>query len=130
MRRVLTYCMGVAAFSSEIVRGTKQFLPSFDPMRGLPPSPRNDWTDRERAELHRLEALCRKLEHCELECTHADAGDPWCVIYDRRREAVVLHIARLDRRYIVEWPPLERSVTKPTIEAAIDIALAELTVPP
>ena len=43
---------------------------------------------------------------------------------------IALHIARIDRRYIVEWPPRQRSVTMATIELAINIALAELTVSP
>ncbi len=81
-------------------------------------------------EIGRLEVLCRRFEDWELECTHTDAGDPWCVIYGRRREAVVLHIARLDRRYIVEWPPRQRSMTMTTIEAAVDIALDGLSVSP
>lgn len=105
-------------------------VPGFHPMTGLPPSPGTDWTDREREQIGRLEALCRRFEDWELECTHTDAGDPWCVIYDRRREAVVLHIARLDRRYIVEWPPRQRSMTMTTIEAAVDIALDGLSVSP
>jgi hypothetical protein len=130
----LTLCGSVVANASRrstlLSREPQQFLPSFAPMTGLPPSPGTDWTDHEREEIGRLEALCRKLEHWELECTHTDAGDPWCVIYDRRREAVGLHVARIDRRYIVEWPPRQRSVTMATIESAIDIALAELTVPP
>ena len=95
-------------------------------MTRLPPSPGTDWTDHEREEIGRLEPLCRKLEHWELECTHTDAGDPWCVIYDRRREVVVLHIARIDRRYVVESPARERSVPAPTIEIAIDFAVTDL----
>jgi len=92
----------------------------------LPPSPGTDWTDHEREEIGRVEPLCRKLEHWELECTHTDAGDPWCVIYDQRRDVVVLHIARIERRYVVASPARERSVPAPTIEIAIDFAVTDL----
>ena len=37
----------------------------------------------------------------ELECAHTDEGDPWCIVYDRERELVVLHIARIDSRYVM-----------------------------
>jgi hypothetical protein len=93
-------------------------------MAKLAPSPRTDWTDHERAEIHRLEALCRELGQFELDCKRTDAGDPWCVAHDLRHDTVVLHIARIDRRYVVN--ARERSMTVATIEAAIEIASAEL----
>ena len=37
----------------------------------------------------------------ELECAHTDEGDPWCIVYDGERELVVLHIARIDSRYVM-----------------------------
>ena len=70
--------------------------------------------------------LCRKTEHWELECSHTDAGDPWCVIHDRQEHRIVLHIARIDRRYVVVCPTRQQSVATPTIDRAIDMALAEL----
>lgn len=97
-------------------------------MAGLAPSSGTDWTDHERGEIHRLEALCRKLGHWELECKCTDTGDPWCVVHDPLRDMVFLHIARIDRRYVVDWPALQRSVTVATIETAIDIALSETQV--
>ena len=39
-----------------------------------------------------------------LDCDHTDAGDPWCVIYDQQHHRIVLHIARIERRYVVVWP--------------------------
>ena len=92
----------------------------------LAPCSGSDWTDDERGNIDRLEALCRKTEHWELECSHTDAGDPWCVIYDRQEHRIVLHIARIDRRYVVVCPTRQQSVTTPTIDRAIDMALAEL----
>jgi hypothetical protein len=96
------------------------------PMAALPPLPGTDWTDHERAEISRLESYCRDLGHWHLECTHTDVGDPFCVVHDQHSDVVVLHIARIDRRYVIDSPARESSVTVPTIEAAIDIAIAEL----
>ncbi len=95
-------------------------------MEGMAPAPGTDWTDGERAEIDRLEALCRETKHWELECSYTDAGDPWCVVYDRDQHRIVLHIARTDRRYVVVWPYRQRSVTKIGMEAAVDAALSEL----
>jgi hypothetical protein len=95
-------------------------------MAGMAPSPGTEWTDDERSHIGRLETLCRSIEHWEMECSFTDAGDPWCVIYDRREHCIVLHIARIDRRYVVVWPPRQRSVNMATMEAAVDKALAEL----
>ena len=92
----------------------------------LVPSPGNDWTEDERAQIDRLKVLCRCTDAWELECSHTDAGDPWCIVYDRQRYRTMLHIARIDRRYVVAWPPLRRSMTTATMERAIDIALSEL----
>jgi hypothetical protein len=75
--------------------------------------------------LDRLQAVCGSSAHWELECRHTDAGDPWCITYDRH-EQIVLPIARIDRRYLVVWPTLHRLVTMPTIDRAIDMALTEL----
>ena len=63
-----------------------------------------------------------------MECSHTDAGDPWCVIYDRREHRIVLHIARIDRRYVVVWPTRQRSVNTPTMEAAFSCLSTELAV--
>ena len=49
----------------------------------------------------RIRAECAPLPGFELECAHTDEGDPWCIVYDRERELVVLHIARIDSRYVM-----------------------------
>ena len=95
-------------------------------MVALAPLPGSDWTDDERAQISRLESLCRSIEHWELDCSHTDVGDPWCVIYDRHEHRIILHIARIDRRYVVVWPPRQRSMNIATVEVAVDMALAEL----
>lgn len=106
--------------------GTRNSAQSFGQMDALIPLPGTDWTDYERAQISRLEARCHELGHWDLECKHTDEGDPWCVIYDPGRGFVVLHIARIDRRYVVVSLPHGRSMTVATIEAAVDIALTEL----
>jgi hypothetical protein len=45
----------------------------------------HDWTANERVEIHRLEKFCEASDDWLLECSHTDAGDPWCVVYDERR---------------------------------------------
>ena len=94
-------------------------------MRQLAASPGNDWTDDERPHIDRLQRLCKSTSHWELECSHTDAGDPWCIIYDRNKHKIVLHIARIERRYVIVWPEMGQSTTRATIEAAVDAALAE-----
>jgi hypothetical protein len=95
-------------------------------MAGMAPSPGTDSTEDERAHIERLETLCRCTERWEMECSFTDAGDQWCVIYDLQEHRIVQHIARIDRRYVVVWPPRQRSVNMATMEAAVDKALAEL----
>ncbi len=85
-----------------------------------------DWTDAEMAEIDRLRAVCQRSQDWELECDHTDAGDPWCIIYDRDRARIVLHIARIDRSYVIVCPMRERSTRTLTLNKAIDIALDEL----
>src|SRR5262245_20553951 len=72
-----------------------------------------DWTAFERGQIRRIEEFCADKAHWALECSHTDAGDPWCVIYDRWRHRVILHIARIDMRYVVALPPIGSAVTKP-----------------
>ncbi|HEY7579571.1 MAG TPA: hypothetical protein VH855_18415 [Acetobacteraceae bacterium] len=55
-----------------------------------------------------------------------DAGDPWCVVYDRHVEGVTLHIARIDRQYVVVCPREERSEKSAIMALAIDIAIEGL----
>ncbi len=95
-------------------------------MDQLPPGKGQDWTDAERAEIRRLEQVCRDAAHWELECSHTDAGDPWCVIYDRHSHRIVLHIARIDRRYVVVSSTQGRSGSKATMAAAVELALSEM----
>jgi hypothetical protein len=81
------------------------------------------WTDRERLEIDRLQTLCDGRQEWELDSGHTDAGDPWCIIYDRLNQLVVVHLARIDRRYVVVWPQEGRSDSKATVTGAVNICL-------
>ena len=56
-------------------------------MPQLPLSCKN-WSEHERAEIGRLEAVCSETNHCSLDCDHTDEGDPWCVIYDHQHHRI------------------------------------------
>lgn len=90
------------------------------------PFPGTDWTNDERAEIRRLEKVCDASEEWSLECSHTDAGDPWCVVYDRQLERIILHIARIDRQYVVVWPGQQRSEKTAIMAVAIDNAIGGL----
>jgi hypothetical protein len=38
---------------------------------------------------------CEASNDWILECSHTDAGDPWCVVYDERHQRIVLSISRV-----------------------------------
>jgi len=94
-------------------------------MATLPPE-HGDWTHWEREHIGRLEAVCRCTNDWTLESGKSDDGDPWCIVHDERDHTVLIHIARIDRRYLVAWPQRNWSASMATIEAAIDFALREM----
>jgi hypothetical protein len=85
-----------------------------------------DWTDAEMAEIDRLRAVCQRSQDLDLECDHSDAGDPWCIIYDRDRNRIVLHVARIDRSYVIVCPIRQWSTRTLIVSEAVDIGLEEL----
>ena len=93
---------------------------------GVPPRPGTDWTDDERAEIRRLEKVCHASEPWSLECSHTDVGDPWCIVYDQHHQAIILHVARIDRQYVVVWPREQRSEKTSIMAVVIDLALEGL----
>ena len=95
-------------------------------MIAIAPRPGFDWTADERAEIRRLEQLCDASENWLLECSHTDAGDPWCIIYDQHQQGIILHIARIDRQYLTVWPREQRSTKSTIMAVAIDIAVEGL----
>ena len=58
------------------------------------PTP-GDWTQQELCELDRIRSECTPRSSFELQCSHTDEDDPWCIVWDRERELVVFHIAGL-----------------------------------
>jgi hypothetical protein len=86
----------------------------------------HDWTANERAEIRRLEKFCEASDDWILECSHTDAGDPWCVVYDERHQRIVVHIARLERRLVVVMPRAQRVAYTTSMTAAVEMALNEL----
>jgi len=92
----------------------------------LPPRPGSEWTDDERAEIRLLQQLCYASQDWSLECSHTDVGDPWCIIYDQHQQGIVLHIARIERQYVVVWPREQRSAKTSVMTLAIKIALEGL----
>ena len=47
------------------------------------PPRRGDWTHQELCEIDRIRAECAPHSNFELQCSHTDEGDPWCIVYDR-----------------------------------------------
>jgi hypothetical protein len=76
--------------------------------------------------VRRLNLACQDLPYWELVCDHTDAGDPWCIIYDRWSGRTALHIARIDRRYVIVCPLRQMSAWTATIQSAIEFALREI----
>jgi hypothetical protein len=90
------------------------------------PSTREDWTDAERSELNRIRTEAEGIAFAEFECNHTDEGDPWCIIHDRATDTIVVHIARINHRYVVVTPHDNRIVKTVILASAVDRALGEL----
>ena len=84
------------------------------------------WSYLERCELDRVGAKCERYPQLELEGGHTDEGDPWCVVCNQEDEGVILHIARIDGRYVIIWPGEPRVQRTSSIAAAVAIALTGL----
>ena len=59
-----------------------------------------DWSNGEKCELVRLHQTFPPPAF-EIECGTSDHQDPWCVVTDCSRDEIIIHIARIDRHYIV-----------------------------
>jgi hypothetical protein len=85
--------------------------------------PPQGWSRRELLEIGRVRAAS---ERCLLELVsgESDEADPWCVVCDQEGERVLLHIARIDRRYVIARPCRSRRPQRTTsITAATEVAL-------
>jgi hypothetical protein len=92
----------------------------------LAPKTGDYWNEAELIEIERLQSACKAVNHWQMDCDRTDAGDPWCVVYDREKHTTVVHIARIDRRYVVVCPANDRSEWNATLHAAVDTALREI----
>lgn len=95
-------------------------------MLDLSPSSGQNWTNAERQELGRLDVACRAAGHWHLEFGRTDEGDPWVTVYDQQDQTVVVHVARIDRRYIAVGPDERRLTWTATLRAAINRAVVEI----
>ena len=86
-----------------------------------------DWTHSELNEIQRLQTKCDENKGWHLECSHTDIGDPWCIIYDVASQKVLLHIARIDREYVIVFPLVGKSSKRGTMEWAVDLAVHQLS---
>ena len=81
------------------------------------------WSTPEQIQIERIRYLCEKCPQLEFDCGQTDEGDPWFVVYDRKREQVVLHVARIGRRYVMVRANRPKLSTVALLSAAVDAAL-------
>ena len=91
-----------------------------------PPPLHGCWSIPERIQIERIRYLCEKCPQLEFDGGQTDEGDPWFLVYDRDREQVVLHIARIDRRYVMARASRSKPLTVTSLSAVVDAALDEL----
>jgi hypothetical protein len=84
------------------------------------------WSDRELHAIQRIRDACRAVAALEWEGGHSDEGDPWCIIHDPECKQVILHIARIDRHYVVVCPDRSHVYRISYLTAAVETALREL----
>jgi hypothetical protein len=84
------------------------------------------WTQREVCAINRVRAACEKYPQVEMVAGESDEGDPWWILCDREGERILLHIARIDRCYVIAWPCRCRLRRIASIIAATDLALSGL----
>jgi hypothetical protein len=91
-----------------------------------PPIHPGCWSIPERIQIERIRNLCERCPQLEFDSGQTDEGDPWCIVYDREREQVALHIARVDRRYVIVRASRSKLSTAALLSAAVDAALDDL----
>jgi hypothetical protein len=91
-----------------------------------PPIDHGCWSVPERIQIQRIRYLCEKSPQLEFDGGQTDEGDPWFIVYDCERKQVLLHIARIDRRYVIVRASRPKPLTVAVLSAAINAALNEL----
>jgi hypothetical protein len=86
------------------------------------PEIRVNWTSNEKLELDRLRTAYPSPQF-EIECNSTEDGDPWCVVSDPSLDRVIVHIARIERSYVVIQ--LERNFSKKVaqLKTAVDLVI-------
>ena len=84
------------------------------------------WSIPERIQIERIGYLCEKCPQLEFDGGQTDEGDPWFIVYDCERKQIVLHIARIDCRYVIVRASRPKPLTVAILSAAINAALDEL----
>jgi hypothetical protein len=84
------------------------------------------WSVPEQMQIERIRYLCEKCSQMEFDGGQTDEGDPWFIVYDRERKQVVLHIARIDRRYVMVRAGRPKPIAVASLSAAVNAALDEL----
>jgi hypothetical protein len=92
-----------------------------------PPILHGGWTIPERIQIERIRYLCEKCPQSEFDGGQTDEGDPWIIVYDRARDQVVIHIARINRRYVMMLASRPKALTATSLSAAINAALDDLS---
>jgi hypothetical protein len=81
----------------------------------------------EAVQIGRLKRACAIIDcYWDIQCGCSDEGDPWCAVYDWGQDRAILHVARIDGRYLVAFPLSMHTSSTATLQAAIDAALIEL----
>ena len=91
------------------------------------PRDHEDWNDPEQREIERIRAACVDHPDLELEGSRTDEGDPWFIVCAREpRERIILHLARIDRCYVLVLPCRSRLERVASMTQAVGIALREI----
>src|SRR5262249_541360 len=88
-----------------------------------PPS-RRGWSQQELRQIDRMRAVGGNEVQVELVLGESDEGGPWCIVCDHER--VVLHIARIDRSYVIASLCRSRLQRATSITDATELALRRL----
>jgi hypothetical protein len=71
----------------------------------------------------RIRVACRVRPSLEFDGGQTDEGDPWCVVYDRQRDQVVMHMARIGSGFIIASPNQSKLQKPATPQAAVNAVL-------
>lgn len=81
-----------------------------------------DWSEDEKQELRRLRAAYPPPQY-EMECSQSDKHDPWCIVHDLWHDQIVVHIARIGRRYTVAYYASIKRDQIALIKTAVELAI-------